>query len=404
MSDKVVQSADAREFRAQVRAWIADNAPPDPGFKLPQTFLEVESDRQFDFLREWQRKVYDAGYLGFDTPKEFGGQGVDHDKRRIVSQEMARAATPFMVNTIGLYWAAPTILMYGTPEQKGLIKRILNAEEIWCQGFSEPEFGSDLAGLQTRAVKDGDDFVINGHKVWTTLGHKAKWMILLARTNPDVHKYEGISYFLFPMQQQGVTVQPLVKMTGEGGFNQVLFEDARTPVTSLLGKEGMGWQVAMSTLMFERGQGEGGSLDIGAATGEVLGKLLRICQTSQRDGVPAMDDPVIADRAAQVWVDATAAMFTARRSHTRPLVGPRAMATRMMSKLTATEINQRLQLLACDAMGPEAQLYLDDPNAPDKAEWTRGYMNSYGMTIGGGTSEIQRNILGERVLGLPKSK
>ena len=392
------------EYRAEVRGWLEANAPGDPGFKLPQTFLEVESDRQFDYLREWQRKVYDAGYLGLDTPKEWGGQGVDHDKRRIVSQEMGRKGTPFMVNTIGLYWAAPTILMYGTDDQKKLVKNILNAEEIWCQGFSEPAFGSDLAGLQTRAVKDGDDYVINGHKVWTTLGHKAKWMILLARTNPDVHKYEGISYFLCPMEQEGVTVQPLVKMSGEGGFNQVLFEDAKAPASSLLGKEGMGWQVAMSTLMFERGQGEGGSLDVGAASGEVFKNLIHLCKTAMRDGEPAIEDPVIGDRLAQIWIDATAAHFNARRRSVKALAGPRPMATTMMSKLQASELNQRLQLLACDALGTEAQLWLGDEHAPDKAEWPRGYLNSYGITIGGGTSEIQRNIIGEHVLGLPKSK
>ncbi|HEY8493322.1 MAG TPA: acyl-CoA dehydrogenase family protein, partial [Myxococcota bacterium] len=255
---EATESPENAEFRREVRAWIEANKPPDPGFKLPQSFLEVESERQFEFLREWQRKVYEAGYLGLDWPVEYGGRGDPHKRQRIVSQELARAGAPFMVNTIGLQWAGPTILAYGTEEQKRrYLKPILSCEEIWCQGFSEPGAGSDLASLQTTATRTDDGWVVTGHKVWTTLAHFAKWMILLARTDPSAPKYAGISYFLFPMDAPGVTVQPLIKMTGEGGFNQVIFDKAPMPKSALLGQLGQGWQIAMTTLTFERGAAEG---------------------------------------------------------------------------------------------------------------------------------------------------
>ncbi len=399
------ESTEDAEFRSEVRAWLTENTPAAPDFKLPQTFLEVESDAQFDFLQRWQQRVYEAGYLGLDVPKEYGGQGVDLARKRIVSQEMGRARAPFMVNVIGLHWAGPTILKFGTEEQKKrCLPGLLSGDEIWCQGFSEPEFGSDLGALQARAVRDGDDYVVNGHKVWTTLAHKARWMILLARTDPEAHKYAGLSYFLFPMQSEGVTVQPLVKMTGEGGFNQVMFEDARCPHSALLGAEGQGWNLALTTLMFERGQGEQGAADVGGATTEVVQKLVDTARAGRRDGQPAIDDPLIRDRLTQVWIDATAAHFNARRGRVKGLTTTRPMAGRMMSKLLASELNHRIQRLACDSLGGEQRLWLGDPDAPFEAEWVRGLMNSYGITIGGGTSEIQRNILGERVLGLPKSK
>ena len=252
------ESKENAEFRREVRAWIAANKPAHPGFKLPQSFLEVESARQFEFLREWQRKVFDAGYLGLDWPAEYGGKGDPLKRQRIVSQELNRAGAPFLVNVIGLQWAGPTILAVGNEEQKKrFLKPILSAEEIWCQGFSEPGAGSDLASLTAIAEPTDDGWLVTGHKVWTTLAHFAKWMILLARTDQAAHKYAGISYFLFPMDAPNVTVQPLVKMSGEGGFNQVIFDKAPMPKSALLGQLGQGWQIAMTTLTFERGAAEG---------------------------------------------------------------------------------------------------------------------------------------------------
>jgi alkylation response protein AidB-like acyl-CoA dehydrogenase len=229
-------------------------------------------------------------------------------------------------------------------------------------------------------------------------------MILLARTDPTVHKYEGISYFLFPMDAPGVTVQPLVKMTGEGGFNQVIFERAPMPRSALLGKEGEGWKIAMTTLTFERGAAEGSGG--GSATGlaESVGRLAALARRAQREGRPAADDPLLRDRIVQVWILEEALRLGSLRARVPGLNLDQPLAVRFMNKLVVSELAQDLSELGCEILGPEGALWLGDPEAPDRAEWPRAYMNSFGATIGGGTSEIQRNILGERVLGLPKSK
>lgn len=390
-------------FRDEVRGWIRANKPAKPPFKLPQSFLEVESQEQFEYLRDWQRKVYDAGYLGFDVPAEYGGRGVDRDRHRIVAQELLQERAPFFVNFIGLNWAGPVILAYGTEEQKKrLLGPLLRADEIWCQGFSEPGSGSDLASLTTRAVRVGEGYEVTGHKVWTTLAHVARWMILLARTDPDANKYAGLSFFLFPMDAKGVTVQPLVKMTGEGGFNQVLFDAAPMPADALLGDEGQGWQVAMTTLMFERGAAGDTGRERAVGFIEQIKRLVAVADHARRDGAPVRDDPVFRDRIAELWIEAQAMALGASRA--RALSAERPLALPLMSKLVASEWNQRLAELACEMLGTDAALWLGDADAPFEAEWPRAFMNSFGMTIGGGTSEILRNVIGERVLGLPKSK
>lgn len=396
---------ELEDFRREVRSWIEANKPGDPGFLLPQSFLEVESREQFEYLRDWQRRVYEAGYLGFDVPEAYGGLGIDPERQAIVTQELGRARAPFLVNVIGLQWAGPTILAHGTEEQKKrYLQPILSGEEIWCQGFSEPGAGSDLASLQARAERTDDGWAVTGHKVWTTLAHFAKWMILLARTDPDAHKYQGISYFLFPMESPGVTVQPLIKMTREGGFNQVLFDRAPMPESALLGREGEGWKIAMTTLTFERGAAQSSNRERADQDAEKFQQVVSLARRSRRDGKASIDDPVIADRLADRWIDLEASRYVGRRAQVPGLQTDHPMALAMMHKLLFSEHDQSLTRLACDILGPEAVLWLGDERAPDGAEWPRGYMNSYGFTIGGGTSEVQRNILGERVLGLPKSK
>jgi len=406
MSEKEeVEPREVAELRAEVRVWLEANKPGDPGFKLPQTFLEVESDRQFDFLRDWQRKVYEAGWLGLDWPAEYGGRGDPHQRQRIVSQELARARAPFLVNTIGLQWAGPTILAHGSEAQKKRhLRPILSAEEIWCQGFSEPGAGSDLASVQTRAEKTADGYRVTGHKVWTTLAHKSKWMILLARTDPAARKYDGLSYFLFPMDAPGVEVRPLVKMTGEGGFNQVIFENAPMPAAALLGREGEGWKIAMTTLTFERGAAEGSGGGNATSSGESTARVAGLAKRVLRDGRSAAEEPVLRDRLVRLWIVEEALRLAGLRARIPGLNADRPLALRLMNKLVYSEYNQDLAETACEILGPEVQLWLGDPAAVDRGEWPRAYMNSFGMTIGGGTSEIQRNIVGERVLGLPKSR
>jgi len=398
------ESPELRELRRQVAAWLKENIPADPGFKLPQTFMEVENEQQMDFLRGWQRKVYEAGYLGMAWPEEYGGYGRPQSHQDVVTEEMARAQAPFMVNVIGLFWAGPTILKLGSEEQrKRYVKNILSAEEIWCQGFSEPENGSDLGNAQTRARREGDEYVVNGHKIWTTQAEYASHMILLARTNPDApNKYAGLTFFLAPMDVPGVEVNRIRKMTGEYGFNEVLFRDARIPASVRVGEEGEGWGVAMAVLMFERGASEG---QAGGNTMTVLTTrhVLDTARKAYRDGRPALEDPYVRDRMVQFMIEERAIPLNRRRAHVQKLLTPgRELAPMLMGKLMGSEYMRRLSDFAVNLQGGNGALYMGDPDAIDNGVWQRAQMNSYSATIGGGTSEIQHNIIGERLLGLPK--
>jgi alkylation response protein AidB-like acyl-CoA dehydrogenase len=255
-----IEKKELDDFRTKVRRWLEDNRPEKPDFLLPQSFMEVGTDEQFHYLRDWQRKVYEAGYLGMSWPREYGGGGMPQIIQDIATEEMKTGKFPFMVNSIGINWAGPLILAMGTEEDKQkYIRGILNAEDIWCQGFSEPDHGSDLGNVQLRAERDGDEYVLNGSKIWTTLGTHGKYMILLARTKWDTNsKYAGLSYFLAPMRIPGIDVFPIRKLTGEYGFCQTFFEDARIPASCLIGGDGNGWTVAIQTLQYER-NAEGGS-------------------------------------------------------------------------------------------------------------------------------------------------
>jgi alkylation response protein AidB-like acyl-CoA dehydrogenase len=388
-------------FREELRRWLAANRPPPPGFPLPQNALSVTTEAQLEWLRAWQRRLYEAGYVGVEWPEAYGGRGLARGHQRVVDQETARAGAPFLVNNVALAWAGPIILHHGTEAQRRrYLKPLLACEEIWCQGFSEPEAGSDLASLQTRARRDGDAWVIDGHKVWTSLGQFADHMILLARTDPDAPKHAGISYFLAPMGVPGVEVRPLVKMTGEGGFNQVLFHEARIPADTLLGREGEGWKLAVATLSFERGasEGSGGASDMGGGSVDDLLALAR------RLGPTVTEDPVRRDRLAAFVIEATALRLDGERARIPALVADRPMALPLMAKLAASEHAQRLADFACELQGPAATLWQGDPQAIDDGRWPRAYLNSFALTIAGGTSEILRNVLGEKVLGLPKSR
>ena len=386
-------------LRAEVRAWIEANHPGDPGFKLPQSPLEVAEDRQFDWLRAWQRNLYDAGYIGAEWPREYGGGGRERGTQRVIDAELGRARAPFLLNVVGLSWAGPMILRYGTEAQKrAFIQPLLRCDEIWCQGFSEPGAGSDLASLRTTAKRAGDSWQIDGHKVWTTLGRYADWCILLARTDPSAVKHAGISYFLAPMKIPGVEVVPLVKMTGEGGFNQVIWGGARIPAHALLGREGQGWEIATATLQFERGAVEGSAGGSGGVS-EQVARVTTLARTLGRDA-----DPIVRDRLAAFWIEETGLRANAQRARNPGLVSDRPEALPLMQKLTASEHTQALSNFACELEGDAAGLWIGDPSALENAEWQRTYMNSFAGTIAGGTSEILRNILGERVLGLPKTR
>jgi alkylation response protein AidB-like acyl-CoA dehydrogenase len=391
------------EFREQAEAWFSENTPREVDFMLPLTFMEVGTDQQFNFLRDWQNKVYEAGYLGAHWPKEYGGGGLDRAFQDAATKVMAAARTPIMLNAIGLNWTGPLLLDRGTHEEKQkYIKGILSAESIWCQGFSEPDHGSDLGNAQTRAVRDGDEYVINGSKIWTTQGNYADYMILLARTNPDAEtKYKGLSFFLAPMKAPGVETVPIRKLTGEYGFTQTFFTDARIPVSSLMGQEGEGWIIAMETLEYERGARSG------QAGGHVMmltnpGDIIDLAKSAQVNGRPAIEDPALREELVKLMAEARALGLNSRRDKIQPLSQDYPMSLALGSKLSSTDFYQRLNAFAISLQGTRGAYYVDDPSAHDNGIWQRGYLNSFSATIGGGTSQIQRNIIGEHVLGLPK--
>lgn len=391
-----------REFQTYARGWLAENAPPPPPERMPLTPIEVMTTGQRDYLQDWQRRCYEAGLIGADVPTAYGGGG--HEGcQRIANQEMSRAGTPFPINVVGLNMAIPTILEHGTEAQKvRFVPGALSGEEIWCQGFSEPGAGSDMANQQTFAERRGDDWIVNGHKVWTSLGHFAKWMILLARTSRD-HKYDGITYFLCPIEgHPGVTVRPLIKMTGESGFNEVLFEDVVIPDSLRLDDVGKGWTVAMTTLTYERGAAEsaGGG---GGDSVHPIQQLIELARESYRNGVRAVDDPVTRDRIVERAIVAEGLRQNGRRARVAALTD-HPMRLPLQAKVTSSEFAQENARLGVEIAGARSTLYKLDPSAPNAGYWPLAYMNSYGYTIAAGSNEIQRNILGERVLGLAKSK
>jgi len=395
-------TAEQLEFQEYARGWLAEHPAPAPTERMPITPLEVMTTGQRDYLQAWQHRVYEAGLVGADYPSAYGGGG--HEGcQRIANQEMARAGAPMLLNVVGLNMAAPTILVHGTEAQKKrFIPGCLSGEEIWCQGFSEPGAGSDMANQQTSAVRRGDDWVVNGHKVWTSLGHFAQWMILLARTSKE-HKYDGLTYFLMPIEgHPGVTVRPLVKITGEAGFNEVLFEDAVASDAQRLDDVGKGWTVAMTTLTYERGAAESAG---GGGGDEVhpVQRLVNLARETWRDGQRAADDPITRDAIVERAIVAEGIKQNGRRARVEALC-EHPMRLPLQQKLTTSEFSQANARLGVDIAGARSTLYKLDEAAPDAGYWPLAYMNSYGHTIAAGTNEIQRNILGERVLGLPKSK
>jgi alkylation response protein AidB-like acyl-CoA dehydrogenase len=398
-----VTEQERADFRAQVSAWLQDNKPADPGFLLPQSFMEVSNDQQLDFLREWQHKVWSAGYLGMAWPREYGGGGVDPVFQAIADQEMRRHAVPICFNVIGLGWAGPLINDIGTEAEKArYLKGILNAEDIWCQGFSEPDHGSDLGSAQTRAVRDGDHYVVNGTKIWTTMGNYARYMILLARTNPHTErKYDGLSFFLAPMTVPGIEARPIRKITGEYGFTETFFTDARIPADCLMGEEGQGWKIAMQTLQYERGA-EAGAAGGLAFVRIVIDDMIEQLGDLTRDGEPLLDDPVIRDQLVRLVMEEKAISLGERRAAIGPLTTDYPFSLPLSNKLRWTEYTRRMRQFAVNLQGAAGSLYVGDEQARQGGFWQRAYFNSFSATIGGGTSQVQANIVAEHVLGLPK--
>jgi alkylation response protein AidB-like acyl-CoA dehydrogenase len=298
--------------------------------------------------------------------------------------------------------AGPTIITHGTEEQKKrYLPRILSCEEIWCQGFSEPNAGSDLASLKTRAELKGDEFIVNGQKVWTTLGHISDMCMLLVRTDPEAPKHRGLSYLLVEMRTPGITVKPLRQMTGEAEFNEVFFDEVRVPRANLLGPQNEGWRVATTTLMNERGTS---ALATVTRYRIVFDEIVDLAHSTRRNGAPASQDPVMRQQLAQCYVDLEMMRFTAYRTFSKILKGGNPGPEGSISKLAWSELNQRMMELVMELEGPASQLMRGSPHAIEGGRWQHHFLRSRANTIEAGTSEIQRNIIAERVLGLPRAR
>jgi alkylation response protein AidB-like acyl-CoA dehydrogenase len=390
---------DQEAFRERVRAWLEVNIPRE-WVRRAMGSAEVPRPEAYQFLRQWQRKLWDAGFIGLTWPREYGGQGLSFVEEMILHQEMALLRAPSILNILGVGMAGPTIIAYGTEAQKKRYPaRILSAEEIWCQGYSEPNAGSDLASLQTRAVKDGDAWVINGQKVWTSLAHIADWMMLLARTDADAPRHKGITYFLLDMKLPGVTVKPLKQITGDAEFNEVFLDNVRVPETQVLGGVNDGWQVGLTTLMYERlALGFGLQVRLRIA----LDGLVDMARHVEKSGRPTTKDPILRQKLAQLWIETESLRYTGARGITKllrgELPGPEASAGKMMW----VDVHQRLQELAMEIEGPYSQLVGGSERAIENGIWQYSFLRSRANSIEGGTTEIQKNIIGERVLGLPK--
>jgi alkylation response protein AidB-like acyl-CoA dehydrogenase len=369
-----------QEFRDQLRAWLADNHPgPEP-----------EGDvAGFEFRRAWQRRLHDDDWAGVSWPKEYGGRGATLVEQAIYNEELARAQAPSTANVLGLAMGGPTVIAHGSDEQKRrYLEPILSADEIWCQGFSEPEAGSDLASLKTRAVRDGDEWVVTGQKVWTTLAHHAKWCMLVARTDQGAPRHKGLTYFLMDMEQDAVQVRPLRQITGEAEFNELFIEEARIPHENILGGEGNGWNVAITTLMHERATlAFGLQIRVKITLGELLAE-------ARESG--AAEDPIIRDRLAQLYIESEVLRLNALRGLSAIMRTGAPGPEGSLGKWQWADVNQALTELAVDLRGQRAVL--------DDDRWTYRYLRARANSIEGGTTEILKNIVAERVLGLPRMR
>jgi len=388
---------EQQAFREEFRAWLAKNLPPDLCLDDPADD-RVASDREtFERRRAWQKTMHEAGWVGISWPKEYGGRGATLIERVIWDEEYAAARAPVLPAAMGLNLVGPTIIAWGTDEQKRrYLRPILSGEEVWAQGFSEPGAGSDLAGLRTKAEDQGDHFLINGQKVWTSGAHFAHWIIVLARTDPSAPKHKGISAFLVPLDTKGITVRPLVLLTGHRHFNEVFFEDVVVPKENLLGPLNQGWTVSTTTLMHER-HSAGARNPIGQVK-----SLIAVARRKHNNGGTAWDDPLVRQRLAQLAIDCEAMKYTRMRSLTRQLRGEPPGPEGSILKVFGSELGVRIADAAGELLGMHVLVNEGSEEVPDAPRWYNRVLAARQYTISAGTSEIQRNIIGERVLGLPK--
>ncbi len=394
---------EAEHFRARIRSFLSENLPPEW-----QGTGTLSTDEVHEFVEKWRQVLYANNLLALSWPKQYGGPGLSAMEQVVLVEEFTRAGVPTggPNDAFGIQMVGNTIIHWGTEEQKAyFLPRILSGEDRWCQGYSEPNAGSDLGNLGCRAVLDGDEWVINGQKIWTSAGHLANWIFVLTRTDPSAPKHKGITFLLVPMDQAGVEVRPIKMISGESEFNEVFFTDARTSLKNVVGQVGGGWSVAMTLLGFERGEA--------AAVVPIRfkGELDRLFELAKQSG--AADDPNIRQRLAWCYSKVEIMRYLGYRSLTSFVSGKSPGPEASISKLYWSEYHKRVTELGVDILGaaslvpvgrkPSSAFQTDDPGAPNTSlSWVDTFLNARAGTIYAGTSEIQKNILGELVLGLPK--
>ncbi|MGQ0481538.1 MAG: acyl-CoA dehydrogenase family protein [Pseudonocardia sp.] len=380
-------TATEREFRAEVRDWLAANAPTEV---LPPIYTAAGVAAH----RIWERTMFDAGYSALHWPREHGGGGAGLIEQAIFGEEYLRAGAPMRLNRLALGLAGPTVIQFGTDQQRRRwLPAMLSCDDLWCQGFSEPEAGSDLAGLRTRAERDGDDFVINGQKTWTSMSAFANWMFAMVRSDPDSSRHRGITFIMVPMDTPGIELRPIRQLHGEPGFAEVFFTDVRVSASNVIGEVGEGWSVAMATLGFERGTGLGDHVRFARDVADLV-------ELARRAGVA--DDPVVRDEIAARWVEVQQFRRHMQRTATRLAAGGTIGPEASMTKLFWSEMEARIFETALKILGPLAELADDAPDSLAGRGFHRRYWHSRASRIFAGTSEVQRNIISERVLGLPR--
>jgi alkylation response protein AidB-like acyl-CoA dehydrogenase len=387
-------SSEDRAFREKTRRWLEANVPTED--------LKTLAER-----KAWHRKLYEAGYVGMLWPQEYGGWGATAMQQAIVQDEMARIQAPPAINGLGIGFIGPTIIVHGTTAQKQrYLKKMLTAEEIWCQLYSEPNAGSDLAGLKTRAEDAGDHFLVNGQKIWTSSGPIADWGILLARTDPKVAKHKGISCFLLNMRQSGVEVRPLKQLTGHSLFSEVFMTNARAEKSDLIGNLSEGWGIAQTTLGYERG---GNSLGRVTRYAIAFNQLVKATKQLKRNGRPLIEDAAVRSKMGKLYAELEVQRYAGLRVLSALNKGDSPGAASSITKLSYTEFEKRYYETALEILGPWGQVMTAreefeevDTASGEPGTWATAFLWARAGTIYSGSSEIQRNIIGERVLGLPK--
>ena len=389
-------------FRAKIHNWLETTSAEVFGrghSTGSPANLASSDDRRWSRMLEYHRRLYSAGYAALHWPKEYGGGGASLMEQAIYQDEVLSFSLPlYGANQLAIDRIGPTLMFLGTQAQKDrYLHKMLTAEEIWCQGYSEPGAGSDLAGLQTRAILDGDSFIVNGQKVWTSLAHRADMQVLLVRTDPSAPKHKGISYLLVDMHSPGITIRPLKQITGDSGFNEVFYDNVRVPKENMVGELNAGWQVSIATLMYERVSG-----GTRHPVQRTITELLELSRHVEFEGILANRHPYVRQKLAQFAVEAECVRLSRYRSLSAQLKGKIPGPESSFGKLFATELNLRVALFADELLGPYATLDKGSLGAIEGGRWMSRTIAARGLTIAAGSSEIQHNIIGERVLKLPK--